>query len=122
MRCCNAGEHYGEGQMNAPKVIDVAVEDEGDALWARKNLRYCEDGRIRLDLANCLRVIELHPDFKDRYRFNDVLGKVLDKGTVMIEWRLLEFAAIMQERFLPELPYETAARALIVAANRASAK
>lgn len=99
-------------------AIDIAVEDDGDALWARRNLRCAKDGRLMLDLANCLRVIELHPDFKGRYKYNDVLGKVLDKGTVMVEWRLLEFAATLQERFLPEIPYETAARALVVAANR----
>lgn len=108
--------------MQTAAVIDIAVEDDGDALWARENLRHAKDGRIMLDLANCLRVIELHPDFKGRYRYNDVLNKVLDKGTVMIEWRLLEFAATLQERFLPEIPYETAARALVVAANRGGAR
>lgn len=90
-----------------------------DERWARQNLRHSDGGPL-LDLANCLRVIERHPDYKGRYRFNDVLGKVLDRGAVMIEWRLGEFAAEMQERFLPELPYEVAARALVIAANRAA--
>ncbi|MEK7266333.1 MAG: hypothetical protein AAB227_09570 [Pseudomonadota bacterium] len=103
-------------------AIDVAVEDEGDTLWARRNLRHAEDGRVLLDIANCLRVLELHPDFQGRFKFNDVLMKVLDKGTVMVEWRLFEFAAMIQERFLPEIAQETAARALVVAANKASAK
>lgn len=103
-------------------VIDVAVQDEGDLLWVRRNLRRAEDGRLLLDLANCLRVLELHPDFKGRYKFNDVLMKVLDRGTVMIEWRLSEFTAMVQERFLPEIPYETATRALVIAANKAGIK
>ncbi len=104
-------------------VIDVEADvvNVDDERWARENLRF-HDGRVLLDLANCLRVIERHPDFKGRFRYNDVLNKVLDKGTVMIDWRLSEFAAMLQERFLPEVPFETAARALIAAANRADAK
>ncbi len=108
--------------MQAAAIIDVAVVEDGDALWVRTNLRHSKDGRLRLDMANCLRVIELHPDFKGRFRYNEVLNKVLDRGTVMIEWRMGEFAAMLQERFLPELPYEIAARALVVAANRAGLK
>lgn len=108
--------------MQAAVAIDVTAEGESDAAWARRNLRHTEDGRLVLDVANCLRLLESHPDYKGRYRYNDVLCKVLDKGTVMIEWRLFEFLAILQERFLPDLPYEAATRALVVAANRASAK
>ena len=103
-------------------AIDVAVEEDGDLPWARKNLRRSEDGRVLLDIANCLRVLELHPDFKGRYKFNDVLVKVLDKGTVMVEWRLVEFVAMIQERFLPEIPFDIATRALVAAANRAGVK
>jgi len=103
-------------------AIDVTVEDDGDRQWARKNLRCAEDGRLLLDIANCLRVLELHPDFKGRYKFNEVLVKVLDRGTVMVEWRLAEYTAMMQERFLPEVPFEIATRALVVAANRAGQK
>jgi hypothetical protein len=108
------------GMKSNAAIIDVEVEGD-DLRWVRENLRFCGD-RVRLDLANCLRVIERHPDFKGRYRFNDVLSKVLDRGTVMVEWRLGEFAAMLQERFLPEIPYEMAARALVIAANRGSQK
>lgn len=106
----------------AAAVFEAMVEDDGDAQWAQGNLRHAKDGRVLLDLANCLRVIEAHPDFRGRYKYNDVLAKVLDKGTVMVEWRLLEFTATLQERFLPEIPFETAARALVVAANRAGSR
>lgn len=107
--------------MPAAKALETEDGYEGDAAWARANLRHA-NGRLLLDLANCIRVIELHPDFKGRFRFNDVLGKVLDRGTVMVEWRLGEFVATLQERFLPEVSFEIAARALVVAANRASQK
>lgn len=104
-------------------IIDVesAAAAPDDAGWARDNLRFI-DGRPILDIANCLRVIERHPDFKGRYRFNEILGKVLDRGTVMIEWRVSEFVATLQERFLPEVAVELAYRALVVAANRAGQK
>lgn len=99
----------------------IKVENDGDAHWARSNLRF-EGDRVLLDLANCLRVIELHPDFKGRYKYNDVLAKVLDRGTVMVEWRLSEFTATLQERFMPGVPFEVASRALVVAANRSGLK
>lgn len=101
-------------------AIDVESVDIGDSQWALSNLRKDKNGRLLLDFANCLRIVELHPDFKGRYKFNDVLGKVLDRGTVMIEWRLIEFTATVQERFLPEVPYDIAVKALIVAANKAT--
>ena len=107
--------------MQATAAAEEDLNFEGDAAWARANLRHA-NGRLLLDIANCVRVIELHPDFKGRYKFNEVLGKVLDRGTVMVEWRLGEFVAMVQERFLPEVPYEIAARALVVVANRAMAK
>jgi len=105
------------------KIIDVEADavPAVDADWARANLRFV-DGCPVLDIANCLRVLERHPDFKGRYRFNETLSKVLDRGTVMIEWRVSEFVATIQERFLPEIPVETAYRALVVAANRAGQK
>ncbi len=99
-------------------IIDIEQSDEE---WARQNLRF-DAGRPVLDLANCLRVIERHPDFKGRYRYNEVLNKVLDRGTVMIEWRMIEFAVTLQERFLPEIAFDTASRALVLAANKASQK
>ena len=107
--------------MQSAAAIDIQAEEEGDAQWARANLRYA-DGRPILDIANCLRVIELHPDFKGRFRYNDTLAKVLDKGTVMVEWRLSEIVASLRERFLPAVPFEIATRALVVVANRAGEK
>jgi hypothetical protein len=97
------------------------VETDGDATWARNNLRYDGD-RLLLDIANCLRVIEFHPDFKGRFKYNEILAKVLDRGSVMVDWRVSEFTATLQERFLPGVPFEVAARALVVAANRSGLK
>ncbi len=107
-------------QAEAVKRSDSAML-EGDLAWARSNLRMV-DGRLALDVANCLRIIELHPDYKGRFRFNEVLSKVLDRGSVMIEWRIIEFAADLQERFLPEIPVDIVAKALVAAANRAEGK
>lgn len=113
--------------MQAAAIVDVEVEDASksvkaanatDAKWVEENLRRDENGQIYKDLANCLRIYERHPDFRGRFRYNDVLTKVLDKGTVMIEWRLSDLVSIIQERFIPEIPYEIAVRALVVAANR----
>lgn len=102
-------------------AVAINVENGGDAHWVRSNLRFDGD-RVLLDIANCLRVIELHPDFKGRYKYNEVLAKVLDRGSVMVEWRLSEFTATLQERFMPGVPFEVAARALVVAANRSGLK
>jgi hypothetical protein len=88
-----------------------------DEAWARQNLRW-RDGRQLTDLANCLRVLEQHEDFASRFRYNEVIHKVLDKGTVMVDWRVTELAAAIQERFIPEIPVETVSRALVTAANR----
>ncbi len=124
LRFWAAGWPLTEGEMQASAIIDVEPEAavDSDAQWVEANLRRDAEGRIYADLANCLRIIERHPDFKGRFRFNEVLVKVLDKGTVMIEWRLGEFVSQMQERFIPEIPYEIASRALVVAANRAGNK
>ena len=100
-------------------TVKLADEDSGDAQWARNNLRQI-DGRFLLDIANVLRIIELHPDFKGRFKYNDTLNKVIDRGTVMIEWRVSEWVAQIQERFLPEIPFEIAYRALVIAGNKAS--
>jgi len=102
-------------------AVAIGAENDGDAFWVRNNLRFDGD-KVLLDIANCLRVIELHPDFKGRFKYNEVLTKVLDRGTVMVEWRMGEFTAMLQERFLPGVPHEVAARALVVAANRSGVK
>lgn len=111
--------------MSAGKAVAIDVEAEpiaaDDEAWARGNLRF-DDGRLLLDLANCLRVLERHPDYQGRFRFNDVLCKVLDRGTVMIEWRISDMTAELQERFLPEIPFDIVARALVIAANRSGQK
>lgn len=105
-----------------PAVIDVESVASNDGEWAASNLRRTPEGRYFLDVANCLKIVEHHPDFRGRYKYNEVLSKVLDRGSVMIEWKLLEFTATIQDRFLPEIPFETVVRSLIVAANRAGVK
>jgi hypothetical protein len=102
-------------------AVAINVEIDGDAHWVRTHLRFDGD-QVLLDIANCLRVIELHPEFKGRYKYNEILAKVLDRGSVMVEWRMSEFTAGLQERFLPGVPHEVAARALVVAANRSGVK
>ncbi|MDZ7627084.1 MAG: hypothetical protein U5J99_01600 [Parvularculaceae bacterium] len=93
----------------------------GDDEWSKANLRF--DGAKPLkDLANCLRVFENHPEYKGRFRFNEMLNKVVDRGAVMVEWRINEITADLQERFMPDVAPENVSKALFIAANRASAK
>ncbi|MEO0878259.1 MAG: hypothetical protein AAFY22_00970 [Pseudomonadota bacterium] len=89
-----------------------------DAQWARQNLRHGSDGPY-LDIANSLRIFERHPDFKGRFKFNEMINKVVDRGSVMVEWKISAIAADVQERFAPMMPFEIVNRALIIAANRA---
>jgi hypothetical protein len=104
--------------MQAVKLDAVATaESAGDGAWGKENLRF-DGGRPFNDLANCLRVLERHPDFKGRFKFNEMLSKVVDRGSVMVEWRVNEVAAELQERFMPEVAPETVGRALVIAANR----
>jgi hypothetical protein len=104
--------------MQAAKLDAVATaETATDEDWVKANLRF-GDGLAYNDLANCLRVIERHPDFKGRFKFNEMLSKVVDRGAVMVEWRIHEVAAELQERFMPEVSPETVGRALVIAANR----
>ena len=88
-----------------------------DEAWARRNLRI-KDGKPYLDIANALRVFERHEEYAGRFRFNETLNKVMDKGAVMLDWRVAEAVAIIQERFLPEIPAEIVEKALVVHANR----
>ncbi len=92
-------------------------ERSEDQVWARANLRF-KDGKPCLDIANALRVFERHETFAGRFRFNDTLNKVMDKGSVMLDWRVAEVVAVIQERFLPEVDAESVEKALIVHANR----
>jgi len=96
-------------------------EDNPDRAWAKENLRW-RDGHALLDIANAMRVLDRHEEYKGRFRYNDDLGKVLDKGSIMLDWRILEVCADIQERFMPGIS-ETAVRgALIVSGNRNNAK
>lgn len=88
-----------------------------DHVWARENLRF-KGGEPMLDIANVLRVFERHEAFAGRFKFNEALNKVLDKGTVMLDWRVAEVVAVIQERFLPEVSEAAVQKALLVHANR----
>lgn len=105
-----------------PAKLDKAPEPvQRDEEWAVQNLRQ-QDGRALTDLANCLRVLERHPDYKGRFRYNEMLNKVVDRGAVMVEWRINEITADLQERFMPDVQPDNVSKALFIAANRASAK
>jgi hypothetical protein len=93
----------------------------GDSDWSKANLRF-DGARVLTDLANCLRVFERHPDYKGRFRYNEMLNKVVDRGAVMVEWRINEITADIQERFMPDVAPDNISKALFIAANRASAK
>ncbi len=98
-----------------------AAPEQSNEDWALENLRM-RDGRALIDLANCLRVFENHPDYRGRFRYNEMLNKVIDRGAVMVEWRINEITADIQERFLPDVAPENISKALFIAANRTSAK
>ncbi|MFN0023402.1 MAG: hypothetical protein ACKVS5_05825 [Parvularculaceae bacterium] len=106
-------------QATRERVAESAAPADLD--WATENLRRT-DGGVILDLANCLRIFERHPDYRGRFRYNDMLNKVVDRGAVMVEWRINEITADIQERFLPGLAVENVSKALFIAANRSSAK
>lgn len=90
---------------------------EKDRAWAKKNLRF-KGAEPYLDSANALRVLARHPTFAGRFKYNETLNKVMDKGTVMLDWRVSEVVAVIQERFLPEISADAVEKALIVHANR----
>ena len=92
-----------------------------DEAWARKSLRWRE-GKPVCDIANAIRILEQHPDFKGRFKYNEVLNKVLDKGTVMIEWRVNEACAVIQEGFIPAISTDCVNKALVIVANRCTVK
>jgi len=104
----------------APAVaIEPKVGPSGDQdlAWAKENLRWADEKPIP-DMANVLRVLDRHPDFKGRYIYNETLNKVLDKGTLMLDWRVSECCAVIQERFVPEIPESAVNNALVICANR----
>jgi hypothetical protein len=88
-----------------------------DEQWARENLRW-RGSELLLDLANVVRIFERHPDYQRRYKYNEVLTKVMDRGAVMLEWRINDLTAILQERFMPGVPVDIVARGLLVVSNR----
>ena len=96
-------------------------EDNPDRAWAKENLRW-RDGFPLLDIANAMRVLDRHEDFKGRFRYSEALNKVLDKGSVMLDWRVLEVCADIQERFLPNISEAAVRGALVVNGNRNSEK
>lgn len=107
--------------MQPAKLEKAPDPVQSDDDWSAENLRR-QDGRPLNDLANCLRVLERHPDYKGRFRYNDMLAKVVDCGSVMVEWRINEITADLQERFLPDVAPENVSKALVIAANRNAAK
>jgi hypothetical protein len=42
----------------------------------------------------------------------------MDRGAVMLEWRINDLTAILQERFMPGVPVDIVARGLLVVSNR----
>lgn len=103
--------------LSETKPADPAVDER----WARENLRWRGDQPV-LDMANVLRILDGHEEFAGRFRYNDNLNKVMDKGAVMLDWRLAEVCAVIQERFLPEITEADVRKALLVHANRKSRK
>jgi hypothetical protein len=108
-------------QEKPATVAGADKQASDDAAWARANLRF-DDDKPHLDIANALRVLERHDQFKGRFKFNETLNKVMDKGTVMLEWRVAEVAAVMQERFMPGIPVDAVNQALVIHANNAMKK
>lgn len=106
---------FAAGEAAAPSRAASADRD-----WVDRNLRRSDQGPY-LDLANLLRIIDRHPEFCGRFRFNPGMSKVLDRGRVMLAWQFDELAAVIQERFLPGVPETLVAKAVIVAAQRAQA-
>ena len=88
-----------------------------DEAWAKANLRF-QDGKPISDMANVLRVLQRHSDFEGRFVYNETLNKVLDKGEVMLDWRVSECCAVIQERFVPGVAEADVNAALVIHANR----
>ena len=103
---------------HAPKASEkpkrALTEDE---VWARRNLRW-KNGNPIPDIANTLRIFERHDDYKGRYKYNEMVNRVLDKGVVMIDWRIYELCALVQERFIPAVDEDVVLKGLTIAAYR----
>lgn len=92
-----------------------------DDAWAKENLRARAEEPIP-DLANVMRIFERHPDFIGRFWFNKGMGKVVDRGSVLLNWQLDEIGAVIQERFLPNVDIDVVRRGLYIAANKNALK
>lgn len=90
-----------------------------DPRFIEEHLRLDANGVI-LDIANVLRILERHPDFSGRFRFNEGMGKICDRGKVLLGWQVDELTARIQERFLPAIPETIVAKAIAIVAHRAS--
>lgn len=108
-----------EALRSKPQPVDSKEPSQADKdlAWARENLRFRANEPF-IDIANALRVLERHPEFDGRFRYNTSLKKVMDKGAVMLDWRVAEVVAVIQERFLPEITESDVNKALIVHSNR----
>ena len=111
-------------EMCAPPPVPAALksarsqkEIKSDEAWALQNLR-CSGDRAYADIANILRILTRHPDFVGRFQFDKPMGKVINRGTIMMGWQIDELSAVIQERFIPEIPPETVQKALMICANR----
>lgn len=108
----------GEASNAAPKKRS---QREQDRAWAKANLRF-KAGDPYCDSANVLRILERHTAFAGRFKYNETLNKVMDKGSVMLDWRIADLVVTIQERFIPEVPVDVVEKGLIVHANRAIQK
>ena len=117
------GHRPEEPVTSGPNIAAFPADSQEakDLAWSQENLRF-KNGEPVLDIANALRVFERHEVFSGRFRYNETLTKVMDKGAVMLEWRVSEVVAVMQERFLPGISPEDVSKALLVYANRAILK
>jgi len=107
-----------ENPLEAPKRRSRRDQDRA---WAKANLRF-KAGEPYCDSANVLRILERHPTFAGRFKYNDTLNKVMDKGAVMLDWRVADLVVTIQERFIPEVPMDVVEKGLIVHSNRAIQK
>lgn len=111
----------GERDENPAAVPKKRSQREQDRAWAKANLRF-KAGEPYCDSANVLRILDRHPAFKGRFKYNENLNKVMDKGAVMLDWRVADLVVTIQERFIPEVPVDVVEKGLIVHANRAMQK
>lgn len=111
----------GEREQSALAPPKRRSPRDQDRAWAKANLRF-KAGEPYCDSANVLRILERHEAFAGRFKYNDTLNKVMDKGAVMLDWRVADLVVTIQERFIPEVPVDVVEKGLIVHANRAIQK